>query len=292
MLLKDYRRYLEGERELAERSVDCYLDAARLFLCQREQPGGLDLERLTAAEVGAFVVEQCRRRRAAPAKALVVRLRSLLRFLFVAGYVPHQLAWAAPTPAGWAGGSLPQEFDEASVGALLASCDRRTLVGRRDFAILTVLARLGLRAGEVAGLQLDDVDWHHGELVVRGKGGRHDRLPLPVDVGEALVAYLHQGRPPVECRALFLRVKAPIVEMTSKGVWGLVHAACGRAGVPGAGPHRLRHHAATSMLRGGASLAEIGQVLRQVRAATTDIYAKVDRVALRTLAQPWPGGAA
>jgi site-specific recombinase XerC len=142
MLLKDYRRYLEGERELAERSVDCYLDAARLFLCQREQPGGLDLERLTAAEVGAFVVEQCRRRRAAPAKALVVRLRSLLRFLFVAGYVPHQLAWAAPTPAGWAGGSLPQEFDEASVGALLASCDRRTVVGRRDFAILTVLARL------------------------------------------------------------------------------------------------------------------------------------------------------
>jgi site-specific recombinase XerD len=142
----------------------------------------------------------------------------------------------------------------------------------------------------VAALELDDIDWHHGEMVVRGKGGRQERLPLPVDVGEAIVAYL-QDRPKVGCRALFLRVLAPIARLTSDGVQDVVRGSCMRAGRPPAGAHRLRHHAATAMLAGGASLAEIGQVLRHARLVTTNLYAKVDRGALRSIARPWPGGA-
>jgi integrase/recombinase XerD len=175
------------------------------------------------------------------------------------------------------------------VEALLASCDTSTEIGRRDLAVLTVLSRLGLRAGEVAGLGLDDLDWAHGELVVGGKGRRTERLPLPVDIGEALGAYLSSGRPKVECRAVFLRVHAPVSAMTPANVAQIVRYACERAGVPKVGAHRLRHSAATAMLRAGASLAEVGQVLRESADATTAIYAKVDRVALRALAQPWPG---
>ncbi len=292
MLVEDYRRYLVGERGLADATVGCYLGAARLFLSECEQPDGLELEQLTAAQVTAFVVGQCRRRRVAAAKVLVTGLRSLLRFLFVSGYMPRQLVSAVPTPAGWGGGSLPRALGEEAVTGLLAGCDRATPGGRRDLAILTLLARLGLRAGEVAALELDDVDWHRGEIAVRGKGGRKERMPLPVDVGEALAAYLHPGRPRAGCRALFLRMRAPVGGLTATGVADVVRSACIRAGVPAAGPHRLRHHAATAMLRGGATLADVGQALRQVRVATTAVYAKVDRVALRALAQPWPGGAA
>ena len=179
------------------------------------------------------------------------------------------------------------------MAALLPGCDRGAAVGRRDVAILTLLARLGLRGGEVAALTLDDIDWHQGEIVVRGKGGRRDRLPLPADVGEALVAYLRAGRPAAAgCRALFLRVRAPVGALGTRGVADVVRLAARRAGLPALGPHRLRHSAATAMLRNGASLAEIGQVLRHARAATTAIYAKVDRAALRAIAQPWPGEAA
>ena len=178
------------------------------------------------------------------------------------------------------------------LAALLASCDTSTPRGSRDLAILIVLSRLGLRAGEVAGLELGDVDWHRAELVVRGKGSRHDRLPLPVDVGEALAAYLMAGRPRAESRALFLRMSAPIGAMTGSNVSEIVRRACRRAGVAPAGAHRLRHSAATAMLRAGASLGEVGQVLRQSHVAVTAMYAKVDRVALRALAQPWPGALA
>jgi integrase len=176
------------------------------------------------------------------------------------------------------------------VAALLGSCDRGSVTGRRDLAVLTLLARLGLRAGEVAGLTLDDFDWRAGEVVVKGKGRRSERLPVPVDVGETVTGYLDGGRPRVECRSVFLRVCAPIVGISAVGVSSIVARACERAGVPVAGAHRLRHSAATSMLRAGASLGEIGQVLRHRSGpVTTSIYAKVDRVALRTVAQPWPG---
>jgi site-specific recombinase XerC len=154
--------------------------------------------------VAAFVVSQCRARRSGSAKVTVTALRSLLRFLFLQGYTPCPLAQAVPTATGWADQSLPRALSAKALAELLESCDRHTVVGTRDFAMLTLLARLGLRAGEVAALTLDDIDWHHGEMVVRGKGGRQEQLPLPVDVGEAIVAYLRH-RPSFACRALFLR---------------------------------------------------------------------------------------
>jgi integrase/recombinase XerD len=290
LLVRQYGHYLAAERGLAAVSIEGYLSTARLFLSERERPDGLDLAGLTARDVTAFVVGQCRSRRAGSAKTLVTALRSLLRFLFLQGCTPCPLAQAVPTATGWADQRLPRPLGAEAVPALLASCDRHTLAGARDFAILTVLRRLGLRAGEVAALQLGDIDWRHGEIAVRGKGGRRDRLPLPADVGEAVVAYLRR-RPRVRCRALFLRVRAPIAGLTSDGVQDVVRGSCMRAGLPVAGAHRLRHHAATAMLAGGASLAEVGQVLRHARPATTSLYAKVDRVALRRLARPWPGGA-
>ena len=290
ILVQEYRAYLARERGLAASSIERYLGPARLFVSERERRDGLDLEHLTASDVTAFVVSQCRTRRRGSAKVLVTALRSLLRFLFLQGYTTCPLAQAVPAATGWADQSLPRALGAGAVTALLNSCDRHTVAGMRDFAILTLLARLGLRAGEVAALTLEDIDWHHGEMVVRGKGGRRERLPLPADVGEAVVTYLRH-RPGFPCRALFLKVRAPVTGLSSDGVQDVVRGACLRAGLPPAGAHRLRHHAATAMLACGASLTEVGQVLRHDRLVTTNLYAKVDRAALRSIAQPWPGGA-
>jgi len=293
-LLADYRRYLLMERGLSDHTVlDAYGPAARLFLASREDPDGLGLERLCAADVSSFLVGECAKRSVPGARDLVCALRSLLRYLHLAGLIEAPLVWAVPSVADLRDRTLPRGLERGAVKKLLASCDRRTLVGRRDYAILLLLTRLGLRAGEVAGLQFDDVDWRRGELLVRGKGRRHDTLPLPVDVGEALVSYLRR-RPRCECRALFLRVTAPRRELNRSTIGWVVRTACDRAGLPRAGAHRLRHTAATEMLRAGASLREIGQVLRHHEQKTTAIYAKVDRQALRVLARPWPlqGGAA
>jgi len=175
------------------------------------------------------------------------------------------------------------------VRLLLASCDRRTTYGRRDFAALTLLSRLGLRAGEVAALELTDLGWRAGVVVIRGKGRRQERLPLPADVGEAIAGWLRRGRPRCECSNVITRVRAPHQRLTSGGVSAIVRAACTRAGLPEVNAHRLRHTAATEMLRAGAGLSEVGQVLRHASLLTTSIYAKVDRTALRALAQPWPG---
>jgi site-specific recombinase XerD len=287
-LLADYRRYLRMERGLSEHTVlDVYGPAARLFLAGRESPDGLGLGRLSAADVSSFLARECPRRSVTGARDLVCALRSLLRYLHLAGLIQAPLVWAVPSVADLRDRTLPRGLDPAAVNKLLASCDRRMLAGLRDYAILLLLSRLGLRAGEVAGLRLDDVDWRHGELLVRGKGGRQDVLPLPVDVGEALAAYLRR-RPRCQCRALFLRVTAPRRELNRCTVGWVVRAACDRAGLPRAGAHRLRHAAATEMLRAGASLPEVGQVLRHREQKTTAIYAKVDRRALRALARPWP----
>lgn len=293
-LLADYTRYLLVERGLSDHTVcDAYGPVARLFLAGREGPDGLGLERLSAADVSAFLARECPKRSVSGARDLVCALRSFLRYLHLVGLIEAPLVWAIPSVADLRDRSLPRGLEPAAVRKLLASCDRRRLVGRRDHAILLLLARLGLRAGEVAGLQLDDVDWRRGELLVRGKGGRHDELPLPVDVGEALVSYLRR-RPRCECRALFLRMSAPRTGLDRCTVGWVVRAACDRASLPRVGAHRLRHTAATEMLRHGASLPEIGQVLRHREQKTTAIYAKVDRKALRALARPWPsqGGAA
>lgn len=293
-LLADYHGYLLSERGLCEHTVfDGYGPVAELFLAEFVGPEGLGLERLSAAEVTAFLAREFPRRSVSGARDLAGALRSLLRYLHLAGLIPTPLVWAVPSVADLRDRALPRGLEPGTVRKLLASCDRRRLVGRRDYAILVLLARLGLRAGEIAALELDDVDWRSGLLLVHGKGARQDVLPLPGDVGEAIVGYLRR-RPRCECRALFLRVTAPRREMNRSTIGWVVRAACDRAGLPRVGPHRLRHTAATDMLRAGASLAEIGQVLRHREQRTTAIYAKVDRARLRELARPWPssGGVA
>src|SRR6266566_3683537 len=222
---------------------------------------------------------------------LLCRLRSLLRFLHLSGRA-GSLADAVPTIARWRLDSLPRGLESGQATLLLDSCDLASPVGRRDRAMLSLLVRLGLRAGEVAALEIDDFDWHRGEVVIRGKGDRRERLPLPVDVGEAVAVYIMDGRPSLESRRLFMRVRAPMGDASKSSVQRAVRQACDRVGIPWCGTHRLRHTAATEMLRSGASLPEVGQVLRHQSIATTAIYAKVDRVGLRTLARPWPGGAA
>jgi site-specific recombinase XerD len=288
-LLARYHRYLAGERSLAEGTIRYYARTARLFLSAMAGP---DVSRLTTADVSRFVLQECSRRTVGTAKTVVMALRCWLRFLYVEGLTATPLAAAVPAAAPWRASSLPRALTPETVGRLVHSCDQRTRTGRRDHAILLLLARLGLRAGEVAALTLDDVDWRQGELVIRGKADRRERLPLPMDVGEALASYLRWSRPRTTSRRLFVRVKPPTVGLSGDGVTRVVHAACRRIGLPLVGAHRLRHTAATEMLRQGGGLAEIGQVLRHRSPLTTAIYAKVDSGALQALARPWPGGTA
>ena len=204
--------------------------------------------------------------------------------------LPESLSAAVPSVAGWRLAGLPRGLEPGQARRLLSSCDRRSTLGRRDFAILTLLLRLGLRRGEAARLALGDVDWRAGEIVVHGKGGRLDRLPLPGDVGEAIVAYLQRGRPSTGHRELFLRALAPIGPLAGGGVSWIVRRACRRAGTEEVGAHRLRHTAACEMVAAGVPLPEIGEVLRHRSLASTALYARVDLDALRSVAVPWPGG--
>lgn len=289
-LLGRYRRYLTVERGLGEATARGYLDAVRPFLRARTTLEGLSLFDLSAADVIAFVTARCPRQARGAAKLTVTALRSLLGFLHAEGMIPRSLSGAVPSVASWRLQALPRGLEPTEVRSLLTSCDQSTANGRRDLAILTMLARLGLRRAEVAGLRLDDIDWRTGELYVRGKGKRLERLPLPTDVGEALAAYLQAGRPAgSEGRPVFVRVLAPHRALTPGGVTAVVVAAAQRAGLGQITAHRLRHTVATEALRAGASLPEIGQLLRHRRVLTTAIYAKVDREALRTIARPWPG---
>jgi len=293
VLLARYRRYLVAERGVVPETARGYVDAVRPFLGGREQAGELDLGSLTAGEVTAFVLATCPGKPKGSAKLTVTALRSLLGFLHVEGLIGEPLGQYVPSVASWRLAGLPKALEPGQVAALLASCNQGTAAGRRDFAMLTLLARLGLRAGEVAGLRLDDIDWQAGEIAVRGKGSRAERLPLPADAGEAIAAYLRKGRPePFEgARQVFLRVRAPHRGLTSGGVTQAVFAAGQRAGIGPVFAHQLRHSAATRMLAAGAPLTEIGQVLRHRRLLSTAIYAKADIGALRVLARPWPGGA-
>jgi integrase/recombinase XerD len=289
-LLSRFRRYLEQERGLVPAAAGGYVEKVRPFVARFDGPDGLELWRVNVVEVRAFVVEVCPRLGRRAAQLTVVALRSLLRFLHLEGVLERSLAGAVPSVFGSRLSGLPKRLEPGQVDALLASCDRSTVIGVRDLAILTVLARLGLRAAEVAGLSLEDIDWRAGELVVRGKGGRSERLPLRVDVGEAIVGYPRDGRPvSAQDRAVFVRVRAPHHRLSPGGVTYVVEAAALRAGLGQIHAHRLRHTAASEMLRAGATLPEVGQVLRHRHARSTAIYAKVDREALRQIARPWPG---
>ncbi len=291
VLLERYRRYLVDERGLGAPTARGYVDLARLFVIGRATPDGVDLAGLSAADVVGFVSAVSGERTPKAAQQMVTVLRSLLRFCHVQGLLEAPLAAAVPKVANRRAG-LPRFLEPAQVQSLLASCDRRSVAGRRDFAMMTMMVRLGLRAGEVAALGLGDIDWRRGEITVLGKGPRSERLPLPADVGAAVADYLRHARPEGALdRCVFVRVKAPHRGLTAGGVTQAVVAAGGRAGLGPLTAHRLRHTAATGMLRAGAPLAQVGQVLRHRRALTTASYAKVDRDTLRTLARPWPGGA-
>jgi integrase/recombinase XerD len=283
-VLEEFRFYLVGERGLAPGTVAADVHVARLFLATRVRPD-LGLEALTPTDVIAFVTAQCGQRSAA---YVTTGLRAFLRFCHLSGRTPRPLVEAVPRVACWRLAKLPKAVAPDTVQALLASCDRRTTYGRRDFAVLMLLSRLGLRAGEVAGLRLDDIDWRAGELTIRGKGCKLERLPLPVDVGAAIAAWLQRGRPRCTAREVFTRVRAPHRKLSPGGIGAIVRGACVRIGVDGVHAHRLRHSVATQMLSAGAGLAEIGQVLRHDSLLTTAIYAKVDRDGLRALASPWP----
>ncbi len=288
-VIDDYESYLRIERGLAEGTIAGYGRVAREFLDGCLGSSGLDLEAVTAAGVTEFVTRSCAHLGLSASRAMISGLRCLLRYLALEGLVASEVDSSILSVAG-GGQPLPRGISPSEVKKLLASCDRCWGIGRRDYAILMLLARLGLRGGEVVGLCLEDIDWRNGEITVRGKGGRVDRLPLPVDVGEALVAYLRRGRPVSQSWAVFVRHQAPFVGLADTGALrGVLERACKRAAVGYASPHRLRHSAATGMLRQGASLAEIGQVLRHRHPRATAIYSAVDDDRLRALARAWPG---
>lgn len=289
-LLADYLQWMVTDRGLAARTVGRYEATARRFLAGRVQTAEeAGAEGLTGQEVTAFLLAEASRGLARGSlQGRVAELRSLLRFLHGKGLTQSALAESVPPVPGWKDTAVPPRLAATAVRTLLDSCDRDTSTGTRDFAMLLLLARLGLRAAEVARLELDDVDWRAGEFVVRGKARREDRMPLPTDVGEALSAYLLTARPRVATRTVFLTVAAPPRPLWPTTVSQMVWRQCRRAGLPPVRAHRLRHALATDLLDHGVALPKIGQVLRQRDLATTAWYAKVDYAALRELAPPWP----
>lgn len=293
-LLGQYRSWMVGERGLAAATVLRYENTARRFLQEQACADGVfEPAALTGVDINAFLLRECARVSAGSAKGRVAELRSILRFLYLQAITALPLGTAVPPIGGWRLATLPPPtMTPADVARLLDSCDRSSAVGVRDFAIMMLIARLGLRSIEIARLELGDVDWRGGELLVRGKGRRHDRLPLPAEVGEALVGYLSAGvRHPTGARHLFLRCRAPRGPIRADLVNDVVERACTRAGLPRVGPHRLRHALARELLARGAGLVAISQVLRHQDLATTALYAKVDLDTLRRVAQPWPGTA-
>ncbi|MCH9641542.1 MAG: site-specific integrase [Actinomycetia bacterium] len=288
-LLADYRRWLVAERGLAESTVIRYENLASRFLELHSVRDRVDVAALTGAEVVAFLLRESERVSVGSAKGRVAELRSVLKFLFVRGLTPCLLTTAVPPVAGWRETGIPKALPAGHVQRLLDHCDRSDPVQVRDYAILMLVARLGLRSIEVARLQVGDVDWRAGRIILRGKGSREDGMPLPSDVGRALAEYLTDIRPQTSLRSVFISCKAPRRGIRPDLVSDVTRRACDRAGLPRVGAHRLRHTLATEMLRRGVKLVDIGQVLRHRDLATTALYAKVDVATLRSIALPWPG---
>lgn len=289
VVLESFHGYLLRERGLAGSTAAAYVERARRFMTDCAADGAF--AHLTAKDVISAVLRESRSVSAGSAQYFAVVLRSFLRFCFIHGLAQSDLSAAALAATGRRRSPLPRGISRTDAKALLGACDRRGSIGRRDYAILITLLRLGLRAGEVARLTLDDIDWRAAEVVVHGKGRRDDRLPLPGDVGEALASYLQRGRPATARREVFLRSVAPMGALGRGGVSSIVRRACERAGVAVVGAHRLRHTLACEMVRAGVPLPAIGQVLRHRSISSTAIYARVNVEQLRELARPWPGGA-
>ena len=291
-MISDYRLWLVDERGLAATTVTRYEALARRFLgLHVDADGAVAVDGLTGGDVSGFLRSECTRLSVGAAKGRVADLRSLLRFLYLRELTSLALANSVPPVAGWHDTGVPVSMSATDVELLLDCCSRDSSTSRRDFAILMLLARLGLRSIEVARLELSDIDWRAGEIVVRGKARRRDAMPLPCDVGDALAAYLSDARPDKRDRRVFLTVHAPLRPIRADLVSDVVRRACRSAGLPPVGAHRLRHALATEMLRHGVTLTEISQVLRHSDLATTAIYAKVDIGALGQVAMPWPGQA-
>jgi integrase/recombinase XerD len=293
-LAAEFHFYLRQERALALTTQSYYRAFVAEFLRARFGAGPVDLSCLCARDVTGFVQRRATKFQSKRVQLMTTALRSFLRFARYRGDIDKDLAACVPAVANWKLSGIPRAIPAHQVKLVLDSIDRKTVVGRRDYAILLLLARLGLRAGEIKALTLEDLDWKEGLIKVRGKGGHYAQLPLPTDVGEAIADYLRNGRSKASSRCVFLRVRAPIDGFKGQcGIGSIVKHALTRAGVdaPRKGAHQFRHGLASQMLRRGASLSEIGELLRHSSPQTTAIYAKVDLDSLSTLALPWPGGA-
>lgn len=291
-LLDDYCGYLLEQRGLLPLTVQCRRDVVRRFArTLPENDGELLLGLVTAEVVHAFVLQEARRLAPGSLRNVLDVLRCLLRYAFATGRHDADLSGAVPRLSASRAPGLPVLVDADTVCLLLDSCDRSTTTGLRDFAILTLMVRLGLRANEIASIRLEDLNWHAGVLLVHGKGGQDAPMPLPADVGTALVGYLRNGRPRTGCRQVFLDASDPGRGLSRNGVVFVPRTASQRAGVPLVGAHRLRHTAASQMLAGGATLVEIGQVLRHRRQQSTAVYTAVQPSVLALAARPWPGAA-
>jgi integrase len=292
-LLVEFGEWLDRQRGLAPITVDNYCWNVEQFLGALPPPVQVSVSLLDAGAVTAFMVGYCRDRNTNSVKSMARSVRSFLRFAHATGRTSVGLWGAVPVSAGWHLASLPKAVPAAELERLLAVAGRWlfTATDRRNYAILLLLARLGLRRGEIASLRLDDIDWRAGELTVVGKGERVERLPLPAEPGDAIAAWLVDGRPECQTRSVFTTLRPPGRPLSAGAIGHVVGSACQDAGLDRIGAHRLRHTLATAMLQAGASLPEVGQVLRHRNARSTAIYAKVDEVALRPLARPWPGTA-
>jgi site-specific recombinase XerD len=294
-IFKEFDAYLRSERGLAPRSIVRHLPVIRRFLhevCSGSTAG--TLSKISQEDVIRYVERHAQDWSPGTGKAMCWPLRAFLRYLHHRGLNARPLADCVPSMRRWKLATLPTYLPAVQVRKALDGCDRETVMGRRDYAILLLLAKLGLRADEVATLTLDDIEWRASEILVRAKGRQRARMPIPPDIGAAIVAYLRNGRPKSSCRRLFLRTLAPHVGFASGcAITMIAKAALDRVGIEGCahrGAHIFRHSLATELLRSGATLSEIGQLLRHANHDTTRIYAKVDIDALRTLSLPWPGG--
>jgi site-specific recombinase XerD len=292
-LTDNYRRFLLEERALSPETAIAWVRFIDEFLSARFGTSALKLPELRATDVTAFVQRHAHRYSPSRARRLVTAMRSFLRYLRYKGLIEVDLDRAVPKVARWSLSSLPKHLSAAAVQRVLDGCDLKTSTGRRNYAILLLLARLGLRAGEVVRLNLEDIDWDNALITVWGKGRQRAQLPLPAEVGQAIAGYLHRDRPRCACRRVFIRDYAPLAGFGyATAIAKIVQCALKKAGVESArkGAHLLRHSLATDMLRKGASLDEIGEVLRHKSPDSTAIYAKVELDALRPLGLRWPGG--
>jgi site-specific recombinase XerD len=288
-----FAQYLTHERGLSPETLKSYLPLVRRFLSACFKTEKTKLEKLRSKDISAFILKYAQTVNRNTANLMVTSLRTFFRYLRLRGLIEMDLAAFIPAVSNWRLTGLPKALEPEQIERLLKCCDQATKAGQRDFTILLFLARLGLRAGEIVKMTLDDINWDAGELIVRGKGPRKEKLPIPYDVGEALADYLQYGRPACPSRCVFIRARAPYQGFSSSvAICNIVQRALFRAKIDSSykGSHLLRHSLATNMLRKGASLTEIGEILRHQLLSTTEIYTKVDITSLKSLAQPWLGG--